>query len=132
MTPRVLCNAAHDLQRCMAPLMHLDGDEIVEASLLGPTVNGLGMSPTPEEAVLLGNEMEPLEAQEATMCPCECPGAPEPEEPAEWSDVPCPTAPLAAAHNSSGNQSWDTRRPQHRARPRHLATLDPHLSGQKG
>ena len=32
---RVLCNVAHYLQRCMAPLMHLEDDKIVEALLLG-------------------------------------------------------------------------------------------------
>ena len=78
MPPTVLCHAAWDLQRCMVPLIHLDGDEIVETLLLGPTDNAPGTSPTPEEeAVLLGDEPECLEAQEATMCP-------KPEEPAEW------------------------------------------------
>ena len=32
----VLCKAVQDLQRCIAPLMWLDGDDIIEASLLGP------------------------------------------------------------------------------------------------
>ena len=59
----------------MSTLMHLDGDEIVEALLLGPADNGPRMSPTAEEeAVLLGNEPEPLGAQEATTCPCKCLG----------------------------------------------------------
>ena len=44
MPPRVLCNAAQDLQRCMAPLMWLDRDEIVETLLLGPTDDGPGTS----------------------------------------------------------------------------------------
>ena len=110
----------------MAPLMHLDEDEIVEALLLGPTDNEPITSPTPEEeAVLLGDELEPLEAQEATSFPCEHPEAPEPEESAEWSDALCLPAPSATALGSSVNQSWDTRRAWHRARPRHLATLDP-------
>ena len=32
----VLCDAAQGLQRCMAPLLALNGNKIVEASLLGP------------------------------------------------------------------------------------------------
>ena len=32
----VLCDAAQELQRCMAPLLALNGDEIVEASPLSP------------------------------------------------------------------------------------------------
>ena len=51
----------------MVPLMHLEGDEIVEASLLGPPDNGPRISPTlEEEAVLLGDDPEPQEVQEAT------------------------------------------------------------------
>ena len=38
MLTRVLCDSAGELQRCMAPVMSLSGDEIVEASLLGPNV----------------------------------------------------------------------------------------------
>ena len=54
----------------MTPLMWLDRDEIVEASLLGPFNNGPGLPPTSEEeAVLLGDELEPREAQEATISP---------------------------------------------------------------
>ena len=58
-------------QGCMAspkvhgPLMQLGGDEIVKALLLGPT-NDRPIMPTTmeEEAVLLGDEQEPQEAQE--------------------------------------------------------------------
>ena len=61
----------------MEPLMCLDGDGIMGALLLGPTDDGPRTSPTPEEqAVLLGDELEPLEAQEATTYPSEHPGAP--------------------------------------------------------
>ena len=124
MPSRVLCDAAWDLQRCMVPLMHLEGDEIVEALLLGPTDDGPRTSPTlAEEAVLLGDEPEP---QEATTFPCEhLEETPKPEEPVEWSDAPCLPAPSAIASGSSSNQSRDTRRAQCRARPRHLATPDP-------
>ena len=44
MSTRVLCNSARELQRCMAPLMHLSGDKIVEASLWGPQV--MNMEPS--------------------------------------------------------------------------------------
>ena len=62
------------VQGCMGPpkghgpLIQLDGDEIVEASLLGPINDRHVMPPTlEEEAVLLGDEPEPQEAQEVTM-----------------------------------------------------------------
>ena len=72
MPPGVLCNVAQDHQRCMVPLMHLEGDEIVEASLLRPADDEPGMSPTPaEEAVLLKDEPEPQETQEAAALPNE-------------------------------------------------------------
>ena len=121
---RVLCNAALDLQRYMVPLMHLEGDKILETLLIGSMDNRPGMSLTQvEEAVLLGDEPE---AQKATTLPCEHPEeTPKPEEPVEQSDTPCPPAPSAVASGSRGNQAHDTRRAQCRARPRHLATLDP-------
>ena len=57
MPPRVLCKTAQGPQRCMATLMWLDSDEIMEASLLGPADERPIMPPTAEEeAVLLGNE----------------------------------------------------------------------------
>ena len=46
----------------MTPLMTLNGDDIVEASQLRPTVEEPGPSPTPEEeAALMGEEDEPSE-----------------------------------------------------------------------
>ena len=52
---RVLFDAAWNLQRSMAPLMHLKGDDILEAWLLGATDNEPGASLTPaEESTLLG------------------------------------------------------------------------------
>ena len=45
----ILCEAARELQQCMAPLMTLNGDNIVEASLVRLTWEELGSSPTPEE-----------------------------------------------------------------------------------
>ena len=52
----VLCGAVWKLQWCMAPLLVLNSDEIVEASLLQPIEGECRTSPTPEEeATLLGN-----------------------------------------------------------------------------
>ena len=113
MPPGVLCDVACDLQRCMAPLMCLEGDEIVEASLLGPTDDESRMCPTPEEeALLLGDEPEPQEAKQATMFPCEHPGeTPKSKEPVKQSDT-MPTSTSAIATGSSGNPSQNTRRTQ--------------------
>ena len=47
-----------------------------------------------EEAVLLGNELEPQEAQEVTMSSLECPKTPELEEPTEGSDTTKSTCPF--------------------------------------
>ena len=66
----VLCDTAQELQRCMAPLMCLNGKEIVEASLLELMDDEPGTSPTlEEEATLLGEELEMHEAQDATTSP---------------------------------------------------------------
>ena len=70
----------------MAPLMTLNWDYIVEVILLRPTGKETGPSPTPEEeATLLGEEDEPLEA------PGPFPrhsGIPRFVEPAEWTTTP--------------------------------------------
>ena len=51
----VLCNPVWELQKCMASLMTLHGDEIVKASFLRPTGEEHRTSPAPEEeATLLG------------------------------------------------------------------------------
>ena len=74
--------------------MWLDRDEIVEASLLGATNDRPGVTPTlEEEAVLLGKELEPQEAQEATTSPPECLEIPKPKEPTKQSDGLSPPAP---------------------------------------
>ena len=53
----VLCDIVWDLQRCMEPLMHLEGDDIFEASLLEAADNEPGAFPTlAEEATLLGKD----------------------------------------------------------------------------
>ena len=52
----VLCDVAWELQQCMAPLVVLNGDEIVEASLLRPIEAEHRTFPTPEEeATVLGD-----------------------------------------------------------------------------
>ena len=51
----VLSGAAHELQQCMAPLLVLNGDEIVEVSLLRLIEGECRTSPMPEEATLLGD-----------------------------------------------------------------------------
>ena len=57
--------------------MHLEGDEIVVAFLLGPEEDGPRMFSTLEEdAVLLWDE---LEAQQATTFPCEHPETSKPK-----------------------------------------------------
>ena len=77
----VLCNSARELQRCMAPLMHLSGNEIVEASLLGPTSDKHGTFPTlEEEATILGEEPELPETPKATSL-SEHLETPEPQRP---------------------------------------------------
>ena len=49
----------------LVPLIHLNGNEIVEGSLLGPMSKGPGMSPTPE----LGTESPSQENQETATPP---------------------------------------------------------------
>ena len=44
----VLCNSAWELQKCVAPLMTLSRDNIVEASLFKSTEEECGISPTSE------------------------------------------------------------------------------------
>ena len=126
MSPSVLCKAAWDLQKCMVPVMQLEGDEIVKASLLAPTDDLPGVPPTSEEeAVLLGDEPEPQQAQKVTMSPPECPGIPKPKEPTKPSDAPSPPAPSSMASNSCSDQSQNTRRAWHRAIPQHLPNPSP-------
>ena len=56
----VLCGMAQALQRCMAPLMQLEGDDVLEVLLLESTDNEPMASLTPaEEASLLGRFLNP-------------------------------------------------------------------------
>ena len=111
----------------MVSLMYLEEEKIVEALLHRPVDDGPRTSPTlAEEAVLLGDEPEPQEAQEATTLPCEQPEEPpKPKEPVKWSDTPCPPVPSALGLSASHKQSHDTRRTWYRARPRCPAGPDP-------
>ena len=63
----ILCEAARELQRCMSPLMTLNGDDVVEASLLRPIEEESGPFPTPEEGTtLLGEEDGPFGVSDPT------------------------------------------------------------------
>ena len=65
-----LCDAAQDLQRCITPLMHLKGDDILEALLLGAAGNEPRTSLTmAEETALLGDDPTPQGAQMITTHP---------------------------------------------------------------
>ena len=55
----VICDVARELQQCMAPLLALKGDEIVEASLLQPVEGECRTSPTPEEEATLLGDIKP-------------------------------------------------------------------------
>ena len=91
--PEYFGDVVQELQKCIAPLMCLDGDEIVEALLLEPTVDKPRTSPTlEEEAALLREELELAEVPEATAFLQECLETPEPKEPTEQIDIskyPC-------------------------------------------
>ena len=121
MPPGVLCNATRDLQRCMTPLMHLDADKIVEASLLGLQDEGSRMLQTSqEEAVLL--EKGP-EAQGAATPPHKSVVESHSEESIKQSNTPHPPASSAIA-SLSNDQPSTSHRVQCRTRPRHAATPD--------
>ena len=91
----ILCKAARKLQQCMAPLMTLKGDDIVEATLLRPTREEPGPSPTPEEeATLLDEEDEPSEAPGPSPRHS---GIPRFAEPAEQTTAPITPAPSCLA-----------------------------------
>ena len=55
----VLCDVAQEIQWCMDPLLILNGNEIVEASLLRTVKGECGTSPTPEEEVTLLHDIKP-------------------------------------------------------------------------
>ena len=100
----------------MAPLMHLGGDEIVEASLLEPAVEEHRTFPIPEEeTTLLGEEPEPPETPKVTSLP-EGLEIPEPTEPSEQinaqpmesteqTDTPSASPPASPMPSSSQHPS---------------------------
>ena len=95
----------------MAPLMCLNRDEIAEASLQVPTDEEPRTSPIPEEkATLLGEELEPQEAQEATASPHECLGTPNPKKPIKQFDALSTHAPLSMTLTPHGDPSQKTMR----------------------
>ena len=95
----------------MAPLICLNGDEIVEALLLEPRDDEPRTSPTPEEeATFLGEELELQQTQEATASPHECMETPEPEEPTKQFGTPVTPAPLSMT--SHGDPSQKAKRSQ--------------------
>ena len=61
--PDTMCGKVWDLQRCLAPLIQLDEEDIWEASLLESVQDEPMASLTPtEEALLLGEDLEPPES----------------------------------------------------------------------
>ena len=71
----VLCDVAPEMQGCMAPLLALNSNKIVEASLLSPIGGECRTCPTPEEEdALLGD----IECD--IKCEIELPQVPEPLE----------------------------------------------------
>ena len=52
----ILCGAIRELQQCMVPLMTLNGDDVMEASLVRPADEESGPSHTPEEETTLLGE----------------------------------------------------------------------------
>ena len=107
----ILCETARELQQCMTPLMTLNGDDIVEASLLGLTREEPGPSSTPEEeAALLGKEDEPSEVPGSIPRHLEIPRFVEPTEQTTapvTSTAPC-LMPKSHSHPSwKGKKLWE-------------------------
>ena len=77
----ILWEVARELQQCKAPLMTLNGDNVVKASLLRLTGKELGPSSTPEEeTALLGKKDGPLGILSPTPRHSEIPRLAEPAE----------------------------------------------------
>ena len=72
----VLCLAIRELQQCMAPLMTINGDDMMEASLLGAGEEESGPTPTLDEEIALLVEGDgPLEALGPAPKQAETPGS---------------------------------------------------------
>ena len=90
------------------PLVSLSGDDIMEASLLQPTGDERGTSPTPEEeAILLGEEVKVPEAPDSLL---ECPEIPKSVEPTKQTDDPSPSPPPSPMPKPCHLPSWKTRK----------------------
>ena len=101
----ILCKAARELQQCLAPLMTLSGDSVVEASLLRPTGEESGPFPTPEEeTILLGKEDEPLGVPDPIPRQVEIPRF---VEPAEWTTTPVTSTVPCNCPSWKGKKSWE-------------------------
>ena len=96
----VLCKVVRELQMCMAHLLALNGDEIVEASFLQPMEGEHGTSPMPEEEAALMGDIKP-DIQSDIKPDIKAPHVPvlleiqEQTQPAEWTVTPTtsPTSP---------------------------------------
>ena len=103
--PGVLCRAVRELQQCMALLMAIDGDDVMEASLLGLVEEELGPSPTlEEEAVLLG------ERDMNSGAPCPAPQqvkSPRFIEPVEWTTTPVTSIAPHCCPSLKRGKSWE-------------------------
>ena len=110
-----LSDVTSELQQCMVPLLVLNGDKIVEASLLRPVDGECRTSPTPEEeATLLGN------INYETKCKIELPPVPEQLEICEQVQpavqIAAPTASLPSpASQPSHLPSQKAKKPWERA-----------------
>ena len=114
----VLCNVAQEYQKCMAPLINLIVDDIVEVSLLESPGQECETSPTlEEEATLLDKEHEPLEAPEAAASLLECLEIPRPAEPMEQMNAPTTSAPLSSMSNPATTLSKKQRNHNEGLRP---------------
>ena len=64
-----MCGTVYDLQRCLAPILQLEEEDFLEASLLESAEEEPMASPTPaEEALLLGEDPEPQGVQASAPC----------------------------------------------------------------
>ena len=101
----ILCGAVRELQQCMVPLMTLNGDDVMEASLLRPADEELGPSPTPkEETSLMGEGDGPLGVAGPTPRYMEIPRF---VEPAEWTTTPITTNVPHSCPSWKGKKSWE-------------------------
>ena len=119
------CAMQQGLSRCMAPLMWLDRDEIVEALLLGPTDDGPGMSQHWRKKLHSWMmNWSPRRLRRLLHSPMNAQKSPNTKnQPSRLMHQVHP--PSAMVSNSNSNQSQNTRRVRYRAKPRHLPTPNP-------